>query len=470
MKQYLKKFCVVLFGAFIICIPVFYNGYPLLCYDSGTYIRSGFLGSVSIDRPLGYGLFVRHSSMAFSLWFTVYAQCVILSGVLFILLRNFIKSDKFNFLFIGLLTILTFFTNVGWCAGQIMADIFTSIFILSFINILLTKKMDIMHIIFLAFIFIIGCTTHFTNLLIAITSSIILLLCIILFKTKIQEFNFYFKRVLLVCSFTIVSFFACLLINYTHPEGGGFRLSKGSHVFLMAHFVQAGTMEEFLKENCNKPEFKDCKICLCKDSLETSLDEFLWTWDGTLQKTGGWQGSEQEYNFVIKKMFSDINFIVKNIYLSVRFGITQLFSCKVGDGIVVLDKNTPPAIEINKYFHDELNSFLHSKQNSEPYLDKNLETINNYDTILLVFSAFGILYYLFYYKSRNKEFFLGILIVFFLCLNAFFTAGLNAPCPRFQSRVAWLIPLFFFIIIYNHRTYIFKIYKTVILNFNNNQQ
>ncbi|HTA60832.1 MAG TPA: hypothetical protein VK835_00180 [Bacteroidia bacterium] len=468
MKPYLKEIGVILLGAFILCVPTFYNGFPILCYDSATYIRSGFLGSVSIDRPLAYGLFIRHSSMSFSLWFTVYSQCIILSGLLYILLKNsIIKKEKFNFKYLFVLIVLIALSNIGWSAAQIMADVFAPIFIISFICFLLLEKLTVFNVVFLAFVFILGCATHLTHLLMALVASFTFLVAYFLFKKKIKNHIFYLKRILIVSLLAVVSLFTCLLINYTFKEGGGFRVSRGGHVFLMAHFIQTGTMEEFLKENCDKPEFKGCKTCLYKDSLEHSLDQFLWTWNGTLDKTGGWAGTEQEYNFIIGKMFSDVNFIIKNIYESFRFGLTQLFSTKVGDGISPMDKNSPPAVEINNYFHDELNTFLLSKQNTEPYLNKKLETINDYDTVLLIISGCGILYYVFYKKNKNKEYFLGILIIFFTLLNAFLTAGLNAPCPRFQARIAWLIPLFFAIIVFNNRTYILKVCKNLMLNPNN---
>jgi len=237
MKSYLKEFGVILLGAFILCTPVFFNGYPFLCFDSGTYIRSGFLGSVSIDRPLAYGLFVRHSSMAFSLWFTIYAQCIMLSGVLYILLKNNItKSDKFNFSYLTILIVLTCFSSIGWCAGQIMADIFTPIFILSFICFLLVEKLTVVNVVFLAFAFMLGCATHFTHLLMAFVASVILLVSYLLFKNKIKLRVLSLKRVLIVLLFTVISLFICLTINYTYKEGGGFRLSKGGACFFNGTF------------------------------------------------------------------------------------------------------------------------------------------------------------------------------------------------------------------------------------------
>ncbi len=465
MKFYLKEAGIILLGAFILCVPVFYNGYPFLTYDSGTYIRSGFTGAVPIDRPLAYGLFSKYASMSFSLWFTIYTQCILLSGVLYLFLKNSIsRKEKFNFIYLVILIALTFFTNAGWCAGQIMADIFAPLLIISFISLLLIEKLTLLNLVFLAFVFILSCATHLTHLLMAMTASGALLFFLLVFKKRKITLLFSLKRVLLVSLLAIVSLFTVLTINYTHKDGGGFKLSRGTHVFLMAHFIETGIMEEFLKENCDKPEFKDCKTCLYKDSLEHSLDQYLWWWNGTLYKTGGWEGTEKEHKFILKSMFSDLNFTVKNIYGSFRFGLTELCLTKVGDGIGPLGKDTPPWIEINKYYHDELNAFLSAKQSTAPFLDRKLDRVNDYNTFLLITSICSMLYYFIYKKNKNKEYFYGLLIIIFVIINAFLTAGLNAPCPRFQSRVVWIIPLFFMILLINNRMHILNYCKRIIAN------
>jgi hypothetical protein len=125
MRFSLKEAGIILLGTLVLCLPVFYNGYPILTYDSGTYIRSGLSGIVPVDRPLGYGLFIKYTSLSSSLSFTVSSQCLLLSVVLYFFLKNVIREkEKFNLYFLGILTSLTFLTNIGWCAGQIMADVF----------------------------------------------------------------------------------------------------------------------------------------------------------------------------------------------------------------------------------------------------------------------------------------------------------------------------------------------------------
>ena len=463
MKFSLKEVGVILLGTIVLCLPVFFNGYPLLTYDSGSYIHGGFTGIVPVDRPLAYGLFIKYTSLSSSLSFTVYAQCILLSAVLYLFLKNVIRDrEKSNLYFIGILTALTLLTNIGWCAGQIMADVFTAIFIISFISLVLFERLSKPQVIFLAFALVLSCIVHLTHLLMAMSASVILLLYWFIFRKRSGLFTLSLKRVGLVIGLTIVSWTTVLLINNNHEGGGGYRLNKGSHVFLMAHFIEVGTMEEFLKQNCDKPEFKDCKTCLYKDSLEHTLGEYLWSWNSSLYKTGGWEGTEQEHNFIFKKMFSDLNFVAKNIYGSLKFGTEELFLTQVGYDINPLEKGSPPWIEIEKWLPREMNKFLASKQNTEPYLNGKLETLNMINTALLFVSGTVLLVYFIRKKTKGLEYFFVILVLLFYALNAFLTAGLNAPSPRFQGRIAWLIPMLAIVLIINNKSHISSLYKRLV--------
>jgi hypothetical protein len=455
MKANLKEIGIILAGALILCLPVFYSGYPFLTYDSGTYIRSGFTGVVPIDRPLAYGLFIKYTSMGTSLWFTIFAQSVLLAGILYLFLKSILaEKQKFIFLFLTITAALTLFTNIGWCSGQIMADTFAPVFMLAFVVLLLKEKLTTPNLIFLVFVFVLSCIVHLTHTLMAIGASALLLLFAMWFRRKKRAFIFPFKRILIVSALSLFSYLSVLVINKTHKDGGGFTFSKGSHVFLMAHFVETGVLEKFLKANCDKPDFKDCKTCLYKDSLEHTLNEYLWWWNGTLYKTGGWDGTEKEHAFIMKKMFSDFGFATRNIYDSFIFGMKELFMTQVGFDIGQMGKDTPPYIEIVKYYPAELNTFQSAKQNVGEGLESKLKKINGINTLLILLSACGVIWYFFFEKKRGAEYFYGILFTLFIFMNAFLTAGINAPCPRFQARIMWLIPLFFSVVVLNHKEYL----------------
>ena len=71
------RFILVAIGIFFLLIPSVANGFPILFSDVGTYIASGFNKFVPIDRPIIYGLFLRHTSLAHSLWFVIISQALI---------------------------------------------------------------------------------------------------------------------------------------------------------------------------------------------------------------------------------------------------------------------------------------------------------------------------------------------------------------------------------------------------------
>ena len=59
----LKTLLFRLLSAFILIIPAFYNGFPLVYSDTGAYISSGMELIFPIDRPITYGLFMRLCSL-----------------------------------------------------------------------------------------------------------------------------------------------------------------------------------------------------------------------------------------------------------------------------------------------------------------------------------------------------------------------------------------------------------------------
>ncbi|MEZ4979591.1 MAG: hypothetical protein R2772_09875 [Chitinophagales bacterium] len=72
-----KKIFFFLLGPLLLLFPAFYNGYPLVYSDTGTYIQSGMEMLIPNDRPIFYGLFIRIFSLGFSLWLVIYIQALI---------------------------------------------------------------------------------------------------------------------------------------------------------------------------------------------------------------------------------------------------------------------------------------------------------------------------------------------------------------------------------------------------------
>jgi len=288
---------------------------------------------------------------------------------------------------------------------------------------------------------------------------VVAIFCKGIFKQRLIDLSF--KRIILV---TIVVFFGWIIlpmINYLFEKQ--FILSKGSHVFIMAHLNNAGILKKFLKENCSNTEFQDCKLCHYKDSLPIDLASFIWS-SNILENTGGWQNSKEEYNKIIFATIKRPKYFFLNMYRSISYGFIQLTKNEIGQGLSAYNVGSPPYGQIHWRFNDELNNYLNSRQNKWNGVNLQLDTLNTFHLILILISLLIVI--LLFTSSilikidPNSITFL-VFVIFSIIINSFITAGLISPCERFQARVIWLLPLSVIVlIIKNFKIIIKTIYNT----------
>lgn len=160
------KILLILVAGFVLCYMGFYNNYPLMHSDTGTAIKSGFLGQVPPDRPILYGLFIRHISMAESLYFVIITQGILLSLVVFYYFKYFLSGKNLTIPFLTYIFIITFLTGASVNVSQLIPDIFTSITILSFGLLFMIHELKTRDIAILSLVSILGIGVHNSHLLI----------------------------------------------------------------------------------------------------------------------------------------------------------------------------------------------------------------------------------------------------------------------------------------------------------------
>jgi hypothetical protein len=452
----IKKLITLGIGTLILSIIGLYNGYPLVYSDTGTYIYSGFDKFIPVDRPITYGLFLRFFSFNYSAWFVIIVQNLLTAFVIYEVLKMFFANSKhFHTIYYLILSILVFTTGIGWYSNQLMPDFFAPLMILVFYTLLKGKDLSIYTKVILCLILIYTLISHFSHLLIGTTLVIVAITLKILLKQRLQEISF--GRLYFLTAIVFSSWFILPGINYLAEKK--FILSKGSHVFLMAHLNESGILEKFLKENCSKSEFKDCKLCHYKDSLPTGLASFIWSSNDIVQNTGGWENSKEEYNKIISETLKRPKYLLLNIYRSITYGFIQLTKNEIGQGLSAYNEGSPPYGQIHWRFHDELNNYLNSRQNIWNGVTLKLDILNNVHLLLIIFSLL-IVIIIFTSSIRLKidpntmEFLVFVIIS--IIVNSFFTAGLNSPCERFQARVVWLLPLSIMILILKNNELIIR--------------
>jgi len=437
----MKKSIVMLgIGTFILSLIALYNGYPLVVSDTGMYLLSGFESFVPYDRPVTYGLFIRLFSLGTTAWTVVLIQNLITAFVMLEFLRLFFGTKK-NFALIYFVTmfVLAMLTGIAWYSNQLMADFLAPITILSLYILLKENNLGVISKISLIAIILFSMVSHFSHLMIA---SILLSIIGVSWLFSKQLKNILSPKRLLVVAIIVFSGWVVLpTINYSVEKK--FFISNGSHVFLMAHLNDAGILKKFLDENCSNSEYKNCKLCDFKDSLPVDLAEFMWS-SGIVERTGGWYDSKEEYNKIIYATLKKPRFLLLNLYRSFTYGLIQLTRNDVGYNLTPYTQGSAPFEHISERLPDETNSYLNSKQNKWKGMGLNFETLNTvHQTILLLSVIFLIGIFATSIKSKidtQTKYFL-IFALLAIVINSFFTAGLNAPCERFQARVVWLFPM-----------------------------
>lgn len=340
-----------------------------------------------------------------------------------------------------------------------MPDFFAPITILTIFILVKGKNISLLSKIVLVFILIYALITHFSHLLIGTTLVVVAIFCKGIFKQRLIDLSF--KRIILVTIVVFSGWIILPMINYLFEKQ--FILSKGSHVFIMAHLNNAGILKKFLKENCSNTEFQDCKLCHYKDSLPIDLASFIWS-SNILENTGGWQNSKEEYNKIIFATIKRPKYFFLNMYRSISYGFIQLTKNEIGQGLSAYNVGSPPYGQIHWRFNDELNNYLNSRQNKWNGVNLQLDTLNTFHLILILISLLIVI--LLFTSSilikidPNSITFL-VFVIFSIIINSFITAGLISPCERFQARVIWLLPLSVIVlIIKNFKIIIKTIYNT----------
>lgn len=425
MKDILKFIIFVFLGTLCLMADAFYNGFPIVYSDTSTYIASGFELETPFDRPITYGLFLRLFSLnGLSLWFVIFFQGLILSYLIFLLVR--LVTDGKSFLKFGLLTIilLSLFTGVSWTVSQIMPDIFTSIALLCATLLLLgTFKRSTLILLYVLFFISVG--MHLSHIL------LFALMLIIIFGLRnfILPKQDYPKR-----NFKIITLF---LLTIASVVTMGSAISKSKHVFFMGAMVEHGIVKNYLNDYCDTKQFK---LCTYKDSLPDRAYKFVWDKKSPFYKIGGWKETKNEFNKIIYGTLTEPKYIVMHIKESFKATLRQLTLFSIGDGNGSFLEETLLYERVSKYFSHDLTTYSSSKQN-QSRLD-SLNFFNSLFQITIVLCLLLIIFLLIKFSTALNRHIKIISILFFIgiILNAWDCGTFANAIDRLGCKMIWLLP------------------------------
>lgn len=430
---------VVLIATVISCFIAFYNNFPLIYPDTGSYLHSGFEGVVFYDRPIFYGLFIRYVSFSTSIWLVVVFQGFIISHLIYVTLRMFLGEPKLSYYYIAIITALTLFTGYSFVVSLLIPDIFSSITLLCLINILLNRHLGIFSMIWICIVFAYSICTQFSSIpILTLVYAFILLLFVIKKLRKKPLFTDY-KRLALGLGLLLSTLF---IIPWTHYQyDRQFKISGSNHVFMLNHMLETGILEDYLEKHCENSSYK---ICQYRDSLG---DDFIWSDKSPMRKTGGMEANRQEYKSIIKDIVSRPEYRKMLVQKGIEFAFKQFFSFQV-EIWGPLREGSAPYGQFAWRFKDSIREYSWSKQNRD-----TLSTdFVNWTQGILVLLSMVVLFIVFMTRSLRNRLTpelrsTGLIVLLYSFCSSLLCSNLSTISARFQCRIIWLFPVMAFLII-----------------------
>lgn len=432
MKSLHKLFMLSL-GALVLCWYGFYNKFPFVYSDTGAYVHSGFLGTVPRDRPLIYGLFIRHMSLAESLWLPIFAQALIISTLVYLLIKYFVKSTHKTFIYWVSIFGISFLTGASMYITFLMPDIFSASLIMGYGLFLFADNLSLRDKIFTIFIILLSIAVHNSNLVTVL--SVLLLLALVKLSSKTLTFTW--KKLGIAGILLLIGGGSVSITHYIY--GNTFKLSQSTNVFFTARLVELGLVQDFLKHNCENNEYN-----LCEHQGNIGAN-FLWADNSPLYKTGGWDVNNVEFKKLIRGIMTTPKYLKIFIIRSFEDSFTQFFHFDVEAGSYAWD--SPPLNVTYLFFHNQVPQYIASMQMNNRV--GFIKTLNDLQLLSVGLGLCGILFFLYWKSSVSNPRLKGLIVFALIALycNALTCCALSIVIPRYQGRVIWLVPLLLILVL-----------------------
>lgn len=158
-----RNLFLIFIGAVVLSVTAFYNRFPLLIGESGSYIDSGLGQLISRTITPVYGYFIKHSSWGYSLWLVVFCQSFLLSLLLYYCFRYLSNSEKKDMYFLIFIFAIAFLTAAPITVSTIGVDAFSCISMLAIGLLLFADRISLRDLFIISTIAIIGIGTNVVN-------------------------------------------------------------------------------------------------------------------------------------------------------------------------------------------------------------------------------------------------------------------------------------------------------------------
>jgi hypothetical protein len=420
----------VALAALILIWPAFWNGYPLVFADTGTYLGQALQVYLGWDRPPFYSAFLFVTHWRLTLWGPVLAQGLIVAHLLGVTLRVLGRPNPW--LLLPVAFALSVLTGLPWVAAQLIPDVFTGVVVLTLWMLgFKAASLSAGERLWLLLLATASIGFHQSHLPLAFGLALCGGALLLAWRGRRA-----LRGAARMAGPVVVAGLALVAVNLAGHKRAS--LSPFGSVFLATRLIYDGPGMDLLRRTCPEAGWR---ICPALGRLGPHHNAFLWDPASPLwTELGGAKTWSAEASAIVSAILRDAPGPV--VLGLIRNTVEQFRLVETGDGLEPWLGVPGPEPLIATFFPHELGRFLAGRQEGGLLLhDARVLAPLHRAMALAGFLALLVVPLLLRRRLGLAGVALVVLVLAAGLGNAAITGGLSGPAVRYQARLAWLFVL-----------------------------
>ncbi|TYO63716.1 hypothetical protein FXV83_25975 [Bradyrhizobium hipponense] len=401
--------------------PAFWNGYPLLQWDTGGYLARWYEGYLVPSRSTAFGLYL-HYGESYGFWINLAVQSLATLWLLQLTLRVLGLMQTYRFVAISLLLILS--TALPWLTSMLLTDIFAGLSVLSlFLLVVGGRRISALEKVALFVFTAFAAATH------SATLGVLLGLCAAGWMARPLVGRRLPLSGLAQASLSIVAG-SLMLVSANFALSGQWAWTPGGYGVAFGRMMQDGIVARYLSDHCPRERFK---LCPYRNELPATADEFLWG-KSMFNTLGRFEGMNDEMSYIVVHSLSD--YPAWQAGAALRATGQQLLHVATGEGANGWIPHTYGIIE--RYIPAQVAPMRAARQQ---HWAVNFDTVNWLHVPVALVSMLALVALLAHSLAKRRLDDLTLLaatVTLALLGNAFICAVISGPHDRYGARMVWL--------------------------------
>ena len=412
--------------------PALWNGWPLVFFDTGGYVKRAFDLELEPGRSIFYGLFLAGGSLG---WMSLWGPVLLQAGATLWLLQLTLRTADLPagpaataLLALGLSAL----TGISWYVGQLMPDILAPLLVLCLW--LLGFRRDRLGMgekVGVGAVAVLALLSHMSSMALAAG----LVACTALAPLAARKWRALPAPRPLVPALLVAATVAAMPA-LTWAIAGQFAFTPGGPAFVFGRLVQDGIAQRFLDEACPDPAYR---LCAYRDRMPTTANDWIWHQDSPFKAIGGWGGADAEMSRITRESLE--RYPLMHLETAAASTLEQLVKLKTGDGLDEWQEVT--RWMVSGYLPHLNPGFLDARQQREEVTQGLFDALNAVHVPVAYLSmALSLLALAWALRAGQGDLAAFTAFVWLALLgNALICGALSNPHDRYQGRIVWLAAL-----------------------------